>query len=1208
MQQLWDLDRIRQYEQSPPPAGEWMQNAMYGVEGVLKRYAGLPATYAAKCIIEHGCYCGDEYWHKDVFAPFPVVFTFSERSHVYRQFSSKLAFAIGPHICYARGILSPQTIALEKKKLGRTLLYFSSHSTPHAARDTFSKSPYQQARVFAEANGYDTVLTCLYWLDITRGEAEDFPPGEHLLTAGHIYDPLFLDRLRSMFDLADGVCSPFGTQLFYARALGKELFFVPNWSECALPQNRAISCDYLSRLNNIRYFHDCFARPGRIEQDSNQMRFIDEFCGCSCVRTPQELLDIFQTAEELHGGGTGYFQHSPDLPLEHAETLTLLGDARRAQALRHEPFVRSDIRPPRIGMKTVNGQLLPLHILNISDSDGSPADLPAVWHAGALQSVGQRSTLLVARQNRTEFLPFVAPLHRNAWMLPPGTIIEDKQIKLTALLQHPAVKDAQVIHLHSVSRFEEMEDFVRALAQAGKVVYHSIRQTPPPQQAAVFGALAAQGLLHLAFPTTSALVEFARAFPSAASSCFTASESVSTAHYFRFGARQARRRSGVPDDALCIGLYTAPDTPEQQQNFLCALLRELANKAGKPVVLLADAGCASCIPDDDAYRVINTTDACIQALAGIFRAPDGTVIDHKFFHQRNFVYPPASFFFEACDFALILGDDAGASARALEYQAGAVPLVASAQSLCAGMILDDATGFVYSGDDASSLASRLFSADLQHMREQVSQHFAATHNPVAQATIFLEHYSVRLRARHPQTVIHFSQLPQAIAPVIRKHMQPLAAIFSAPAVPSAGVRRVLHLSTSDQGAQGRSAYRIHRALLARGIDSKLLVLQKGNQQDHSVGLLQFMQNGTLLPPEASYQLAMQTAGLDSDQYPQATTQPFQTNATKVVFAELQAIIQQSDVIHIHDCAGFFDYRAAGLFAGKRVVWTLYDLQPVTGGCHSPGTCTRYAAPEGCRACPLVGEGPADPARQAWQQKAEYWSTFNGCVVATCDTLASAAAISTHLRNLPHTPVCLVPPVLPPERPESANQPSCRSRFGLPQQAQILLYFSEAANAYPSAQQHLQEALHHLPAMTAPDVPLLLAVVGDGPLPQNIPQAVVRLGALASDEQLAFAYASADLCVCPSPSPFQAILVLESLAYGTPAVCFSDGPGAEYVTDQVTGWLAAADTPEALAACILRALQAPRSEAARAACRSAAIRFTCACSPVERYQMLYDHTD
>jgi len=64
------------------------------------------------------------------------------------------------------------------------------------------------------------------------------------------------------------------------------------------------------------------------------------------------------------------------------------------------------------------------------------------------------------------------------------------------------------------------------------------------------------------------------------------------------------------------------------------------------------------------------------------------------------------------------------------------------------------------------------------------------------------------------------------------------------------------------------------------------------------------------------------------------------------------IPREADIIHLHGINGALDMRALIQVAnGRKVVWTLHDMNPFTGACHYSLGCTRFTSD--CARCPAV---------------------------------------------------------------------------------------------------------------------------------------------------------------------------------------------------------------------------------------------------------------
>lgn len=177
-------------------------NDWYGHARFFKSYLGLPQNYQFKFIIEHGVYLTDQVSEAELETNFPTVLTSSDyRVKVYPKYNKK-AFNIGPFIHYAPHFYSEEKITSEKKRLGKNILVFPGHSL----KDLVGKydNKWFISNIKKLAKSYDSVRFCLYWIDIQKGFHKFYQDlGFECVSAGHILDPNFVPRLKSLIEITD---------------------------------------------------------------------------------------------------------------------------------------------------------------------------------------------------------------------------------------------------------------------------------------------------------------------------------------------------------------------------------------------------------------------------------------------------------------------------------------------------------------------------------------------------------------------------------------------------------------------------------------------------------------------------------------------------------------------------------------------------------------------------------------------------------------------------------------------------------------------------------------------------------------------------------------------------------------------------------------------------------------------------------------------
>ena len=198
------------------------ENNLYGNGYVIGKYfnnINLSVT-----TIEHGLYIGSLVPDRHLVDTFDSIITFSEyRKKFIEAKTDKEIITIGPYIKYAQSLYSQEKIDLEKKRLGHTLLVFPSHSIDCVYAKYDISMFIEYIKNFKNKFNFDTVLICLYWKDIALNIQQEYiNAGFSITSAGHSYDPYFLNRLKTIILLSDAtITNAVGTHVGYAVSLNK---------------------------------------------------------------------------------------------------------------------------------------------------------------------------------------------------------------------------------------------------------------------------------------------------------------------------------------------------------------------------------------------------------------------------------------------------------------------------------------------------------------------------------------------------------------------------------------------------------------------------------------------------------------------------------------------------------------------------------------------------------------------------------------------------------------------------------------------------------------------------------------------------------------------------------------------------------------------------------------------------------------------------
>jgi glycosyltransferase involved in cell wall biosynthesis len=134
--------------------------------------------------------------------------------------------------------------------------------------------------------------------------------------------------------------------------------------------------------------------------------------------------------------------------------------------------------------------------------------------------------------------------------------------------------------------------------------------------------------------------------------------------------------------------------------------------------------------------------------------------------------------------------------------------------------------------------------------------------------------------------------------------------------------------------------------------------------------------------------------------------------------------------------------------------------------------------------------------------------------------------------------------------------------------------------------------------------MLLGKGGDG-LAKNIDLPVINLGYADSDQLKAIFFSAADLFVVPTRADNFPVVLLESMACGTPVVSYRIGGVPDTVHPGVTGYLAEPENADDLAEGILQLVEDDRlRESMGEKCRHLAVKEYRLELQVQRYIALY----
>lgn len=300
-------------------------NDYYGHATVLKKYAGLPPRYSLKCSIEHGPSVDHHVWDNDLNAPLPGMIIFAKRRlPLLRARTNKALFAVGPIIQYSDLALSEEELASERRRLKKNLLVFPAHST-HWANSQYDVDSFCK-QILSYAKDFDSVRVCLGWKDALRGMDKPFSRyGFECVTAGHMFDPLFHSRFKTMVTLAHAVFSnDMGSHIGYCIMHDKPVWIIPSQVEwnTNIKQIQEFYERHKEGVDRSRERIYSIFGERCDEITAEQREFVNKYWGADIRYSKDEMRIVFETLEEMFKKGHAfYLLHQNSMAAQAAEYL-----------------------------------------------------------------------------------------------------------------------------------------------------------------------------------------------------------------------------------------------------------------------------------------------------------------------------------------------------------------------------------------------------------------------------------------------------------------------------------------------------------------------------------------------------------------------------------------------------------------------------------------------------------------------------------------------------------------------------------------------------------------------------------------------------------------------------------------------------------------------------------------------------------------------
>lgn len=387
--------------------------------------------------------------------------------------------------------------------------------------------------------------------------------------------------------------------------------------------------------------------------------------------------------------------------------------------------------------------------------------------------------------------------------------------------------------------------------------------------------------------------------------------------------------------------------------------------------------------------------------------------------------------------------------------------------------------------------------------------------------------------------------------------------------------KIVHLNFSDsEGGAARAAYRVHRALLSKGVESRMIV--------NSLKLGDWTVSGPKSRWETTTNLVRKGLARALRTFLKSAN-PILHSPSWLNSSWPQAINNSdADVVHLHWVQGEMLSVADIRKIRKPLVWTMHDMWLFCGAEHFTND-LRWK--EGYLKTNRPNhESGFDLNRWTWRRKKRLWEEpiHIVCPSVWLSSLASESALASDwpVKTIGH-PIDL-------DEWKPVNPRVARELLGLPVEVPLILFGAVGGARDPrKGFDLLADALENL--KDKEELVANLVVFGELQ-PRQEPDLdfpVHYVGKIFDNATLRMLYSACDVFVLPSRLDNLPLTAVESMACGTPVVGFSNSGLPTVIHHKNTGYLAAAFDTAELAEGIKWVLNHPKPQDLRLAVRAAA---------------------
>ncbi|MBQ9334765.1 MAG: glycosyltransferase [Lachnospiraceae bacterium] len=360
--------------------------------------------------------------------------------------------------------------------------------------------------------------------------------------------------------------------------------------------------------------------------------------------------------------------------------------------------------------------------------------------------------------------------------------------------------------------------------------------------------------------------------------------------------------------------------------------------------------------------------------------------------------------------------------------------------------------------------------------------------------------------------------------------------------------RVVHINLTV--SESSSAVHLHKALTAKGIESKVIAVRLDNLSGED-----YME---IPSPGVLFKVIRYLEGKYIRRNLKYTEYPFNTSYFGYDLTELDAV-KEADIIHLHWICGVLNMPGIARLVelGKPVVWTCRDIWAVTGGCHHVyGSCEGYK--HDCGGCPYLHEG-CRMATKVLNYKRKWLSPQPVTYIAPSRWLKGVVSEDTILsdQRVVHIPNARDFTYFRPYSIAEIEAELDTSVSEFADRINILIGAMDTKSPFKGFA-YLEKLMEKV-LDDAPDLAdrIVVHMVGRS---EDVGRVLDRYqvkqwGFIERPAKMAAIYSLCDMFITPSVSDNLPSMVMESLGCETPVLAFDTGGTSDMLQHQVGGYVA-----------------------------------------------------